>query len=374
MFAQSVVLSEIGRLDTGNSTLTNKIVKEMICLIHRLLAFPTFLVLCCFVATSSEAQNLKALIVDGQNNHGSWPKTTVMMKDILEQTGLFTVDVKRTAFTWQGPHSDASNGEESLESLIPNYPIKGVGPTQMVDEPQPDPNFKPDFSRYDVIICNFGWTAAPWPEETQRALEEYMRNGGGLVIVHAANNSWGDWEEYNKMIAIGGWGDRTEKNGPFLYYDDKGELIRDESPGNAGSHGLGQEFVITIRDPSHPITKGLPKQWLHGKDELYDRLRGPAENVTVLATAYSDPEKNAPPWNDDSGTGHHEPMLLTIEYGKGRIFHTTLGHTDYSMESVGFIVTLQRGTEWAATGKVKQAIPKDFPTAEKSSHRPWTKK
>jgi HEAT repeat protein len=99
---------------------------------------------------------------------------------------------------------------------------------------------------------------------------------------------------------------------------------------------------------------------MHAKDELYSQLRGPAENLTVLATAYDDPAQK--------GTGEHEPILFTISYGKGRVFHTVLGHVGRSggplpaMECVGFITTFQRGAEWAATGKVTQEIPQDFPT------------
>jgi type 1 glutamine amidotransferase len=84
--------------------------------------------------------------------------------------------------------------------------------------------------------------------------------------------------------------------------------------------------------------------------------------MQVLATAYAAPDKN--------GSGRHEPMMMTIEYGKGRVFHTPMGHADYSMECVGFIVTLQRGTEWAATGKVSQSeIPSDFPTPQQARQR-----
>ena len=103
---------------------------------------------------------------------------------------------------------------------------------------------------------------------------------------------------------------------------------------------------------------------MHTKDELYQELRGPAKNMTVLATAFADKEGNAAPWAPEQvGSGRHEPALMTIDYGKGRVFHTILGHTDYSMECVGFITTLQRGAEWAATGNVTQAVPDDFPSS-----------
>ena len=108
--------------------------------------------------------------------------------------------------------------------------------------------------------------------------------------------------------------------------------------------------------------KGLPLEWLHQKDELYDRLRGPAENVTVLATAFSSKETK--------GSGRNEPVLMTLQYGKGKIFHTTLGHANYSQKCIGFITTLQRGAEWVATGKVTQKIPDNFPTKSQGSARP----
>jgi len=101
---------------------------------------------------------------------------------------------------------------------------------------------------------------------------------------------------------------------------------------------------------------------MHAKDELYIKLRGPAKNMAVLATAYADPAKK--------GTGEHEPILFTVCYGKGRVFHTVLGHGPEQLRCVGFIVTFLRGTEWAATGRVTQMeVPADFPTADKVSLR-----
>lgn len=336
------------------------------------------LMLTCQKSSQEDKENrtMKALIIDGQNNHGIWPKTTAMMKDYLEKTGLFKVDVARTAFTWQGPHNDndIGFGEPQRLRLLEDFPLEGGKKTTMVEDPIPDPGFNPDFSQYDVVISNFGWRAADWPDNTRAALEMYVSGGGGLVIIHAASNSFGEWTEYNRMCGLGGWGDRNEKNGPYVYYDNNDVLVRDTTVGEAGSHGKQYEFLITVRDTLHPITQGMPASWLHAQDELYDRLRGPAENMNVLATAYSDEEKNDSPFSDFRGTNRHEPMVVTVYYGNGRVFHTPLGHTDYSMECVGFIVLLQRGAEWAATGKVSQtALPGDFPTKEKVSQRKWEK-
>lgn len=342
-------------------------------------SFPVLLLSVFLLASQSPPENLqnpkgrlKALIIDGQSNHGIWPKTTAMMKDYLEQTGLFTVDVERTAMAWVGPHNDADPtlGKEKRLQLLDQYPA-GKKKVTSVEKPVTDPDFKPDFSKYDVVISNFGWQAAPWPKETQTSFEKYIKGGGGFVLIHAADNSFGDWIEFNKIIGMGAWGDRNEKDGPYVYYNDAGQLVRDTTKGTAGSHGKQYEFIITTRDQSHPVTKGMPTRWLHAQDELYDRLRGPAENMKVLATAYSDEEKNASPFSPLRGTARHEPMMLTVNYGKGRIFQTPLGHSDYSMECTGFIITLQRAAEWAATGKVTVKIPTDFPTADKLSQRKW---
>ena len=288
----------------------------------------------------SHADKIKVLIVDGQNNHGDWPKNTALMKQDLEDSGRFTVDVQRTKYTWNG------------DKHLPKYAL--TDKEYEHGKAKTDPDFNPNFFAYDVVLSNFGFGAAPWPELTQAAFAKYVADGGGFVVVHAADNSFGDWQEYNEMIGIGGWGGRKKSSGPYVYWKE-GAIVRDdETPGGAGSHGAQHEFSVVIRDANHPVTQGMPREWLHAKDELYDSLRGPAVNMRVLATAYSSKSKR------------HEPMIMTIDYGEGRVFHTPMGHADYSMRCVGYITTLLRGTEWAATGEVTIPIPDNFPSREKS--------
>ncbi|MEM6771132.1 MAG: ThuA domain-containing protein [Bacteroidota bacterium] len=303
--------------------------------------------------TPTHAQ-IRVLIVDGQNNHAVWPKSTVMMKQYLEETGLFEVDVARTAFTWK-----AGKEKAYLEMV-------DAGPS--TDKPQPtaDPKFRPKFRKYDVVISNFGWKAASWPEKTQKRFEKFVAKGGGFVSVHAADNSFPNWPAYNEMIGLGGWGGRNETSGPYVYYTNEGELVRDDRPGGAGSHGTRHEFPITVRVQDHPITQGMPAVWMTTADECYAKLRGPAERMTVLATGKDQSEK-AP-------TDRHEPVLMVVEYGKGRVFHTTLGHDARSFEGVGFIYSFLRGVEWAATGTVTQPLPENFPTAEQATRRAFTVK
>ena len=276
------------------------------------------------VAAAVAAPPYKALIVDGQNGH-DWKGTTPVLKKLLEDTGLFTVDV--------------------ATSLPKGGDMSG---------------FKPNFAPYNVVVSNY--QGDPWSAETQKALVDHVQNGGGLVIYHFACAAFPKWKEYNEMMGLGGWGGRTEKAGPYVRWVD-GKIVRQQIPGRTGSHGPMQPFQIVIREPNHPITQGLPEKFMQVPDELYGWLRGPAKDLTVLATAFA-------PGGKLGGADEHEPILFTIGYGKGRVFQNALGHTAKELRSVAFIVTFLRGVEWAASGKVTQKVPDDFPTANKASVRP----
>lgn len=277
-----------------------------------------FVLLCVTAFTASADEKIKVLIIDGQNNH-NWQQTTPILKKILESTDRFTVDVAT---------SPPRGKKEEMDK------------------------FHPELTKYQVVVSNYN--GEPWGKALNDEFESLLKEGKiAFVVVHAANNAFGGWKQYNQMIGMG-W--RGKTGGDRLYLDDNGKEVRVASgEGDGSGHRYVGPFTITIRDSEHPITKGMPKEWLHVRDELYDNMRGPIENVTVLATAFS------------KGTKAHEPMIWTVSYGKGRVFHTPMGHDANAMRCWGFAGTLTRGTEWAATGKVTIPLPKEFPTAEKAS-------
>ena len=254
---------------------------------------------------------IPVMILDGESGgtYHDWARITPVLKSMLDQTTRFAV----TVVTAPPPGGDFST-------------------------------FRPDFSHYRAVVLNYDAPDDRWSAALKASFEAYVSGGGGVVAVHAASNAFPGWVAYNQMLGVGGWRGRTEKAGPRWYFRD-GALVSDSSPGNAGSHGKRIPFLVTVREPEHPIVKGMTATWMHGADELYAHLRGPGTNMTVLATAYSDPA--------NAGSGHDEPQLMVLSFGKGRIFHTTWGHDVAALASPDFGFTFQRGVEWVATGRVR---------------------
>ncbi len=184
---------------------------------------------------------------------------------------------------------------------------------------------------FDVFFVDYNsafTSKKRWGEEAEKHLLEAVREGKGLVLLHSANNSFPGWDAWAELAGL---------------------VWRNKS-----GHGRFHSFDLTWEQPEHPILKGMPRMYKH-PDELYHRLVNPrGVSFQVLAKALSS--------RASGGTGKREPMVLVHEFGKGRVFHTTLGHVwPGSLKSRASIqdpllrLLLARGTEWAATGEVTLA-------------------
>jgi len=257
------------------------------------------------------------------SNH-DWQQTTRIVRRILDDAGRFDVTVSTSPPTKEADGWDA---------------------------------WRPRFANFDVVVqnCNSLGRRPTWPREVEVDLEQYVGNGGGLYILHSANNAFAHWEEYNRMIGLG-W--RGKNGGWALVVDNAGNVTRIPPGESRGTyHGPRADTVIHVLG-SHAIHQGYPRRWKTPLLEVYKYARGPVENLTVLSYAYDpDTEKN---W----------PIEWVVKYGKGSVYNSTFGHVwagdknPVSTRCVGFQTTLIRALQWLATGTAIWPVPESFPTED----------
>ncbi|MFO0907974.1 MAG: ThuA domain-containing protein [Isosphaeraceae bacterium] len=166
---------------------------------------------------------------------------------------------------------------------------------------------------YQVIVLNFNRNNR-WKPEREANFLKFVRDGGGLVVYHASDNAFNGWEEYDRLVG-GTW---RSKGTAF--------------PERGTFHPPYGPFDVTIVDPKHPITAGLGTSF-SARDEMYSNLKL-QDNIHVLAQGQLQ--------------GKPQPLLFVLNYGKGRVFQTALGHDVEAMKNPKFKDTLIRGTRWAA--------------------------
>ena len=312
-----------------------------------LVIWSSFLATTCFGSQSGDSvaadTRLKALIVTGQSRHG-WRDSSRDFETMLQKSGRF-------------------------ETHISHSPESGASPEEWQ-------SWRPVFSDYDVVVLEY--SGDEWPERLRATLKSFIHDGGGMFLSHSVVGAFDEWPEYEEMIGIGwnGAGDGAR----IIYDEELGKFLRLPNYHGAGAgHGKQHVFAVSTRSSEHPIMKDLPSVWMQAPDELYHGMRGPANNLMILATAYSD----ASLW----GSANHEPVVWTVNYGQGRVVVTVLGHRmsdDFrydpdrheldhgangakAVHSVGFQTLVVRGSEWAASGEVTTRVPKNFPTSESES-------
>jgi len=246
--------------------------------------------------TLSAAGPVRVLILSGQNNH-KWQETTPALQGALESDGRFKVTVCETP--WMLTPAQL----EKVDVIVSNWnaftnPAKGVAPK-----------------------------VAEWSEASRSAYIEFVRKGGGHVVVHAGSASFPDWEDYQE-ICLATW-----KLG-------------------ATGHDAKHEFEVRIEEPSHPITAGL--SGFKTLDELWIAPKV-TPGAKVLVSSFSEKGR--------LGTDTWEPSVLVGEFGKGRCFTILLGHAagkdGQFMSNPQFIELFRRGVEWAAIGTVSRNASPD---------------
>jgi type 1 glutamine amidotransferase len=228
---------------------------------------------------------INLLLLSGKNNH-EWQKTTPKLQGIYTRSQVFSVTISERPDTLS---------EQSLKS-------------------------------FQLIVSN--WNAFPeksrqWSSETEKAIINFVKNGGGFVFVHSATATHYDWPEFQNM-AGGTWGDSTK-------------------------HGKILPFNVEIYKVDHPVTSGLAN--FQTTDELWVDMRING-NPTILVDAFAPVSNN--------GSGDMEPVVLSQQIGHGRSFFLVLGHDEEAMQNKGFQTLLLRGSEWAAKGIVTQKIPDEL--------------
>lgn len=245
---------------------------------------------------AADPDKIQTLIITGRHVH-FWPDTTPVLRKVLEDTGKFEV---RVTEEFRGA---TARTLEEYDLLVVNYYDRG--------------------SRENLR----------WGDETEKAFEDFVKNGKGVVMYHLALGAFYHWDEFEKMSG-GNWRD------------------------GRGHHSAQHDFDVDLIDRNHPITRGLKTPLPMADDELYANLIfQPEGSYHVLATAWDDHSL----YGDNvrqpiPGPGIEQPILWTVDYGAGRVFVTTLGHDEVDVAHPTFVTTFTRGAEWAATGDVTLPI------------------
>ena len=240
-------------------------------------------------ATTSEAAKrgelVPVLVVSGANNHW-WQWTGPSLAEMLTESGYFAVTVTTD------PARDLADAQ--------------------------------GLAAYKAVVLDYN--GPRWGEAAERNFLRAVRGGLGVSVIHAANNAFEGWTEYEELVALC-WRKGT-------------------------GHGAFHAFDVEIGDRQHPITRNL-RPLLGHPDELYHNLAHMhGTDFRILASAVSSKESG--------GTGRREPMVVVKEFGQGRVFHTPLGHvwpgaaaTQASHRDPALRELIVRGTQWAATGRVR---------------------
>ncbi len=178
-----------------------------------------------------------------------------------------------------------------------------------------------NLKRYDALVFSNTNNEAFDTDAQRRALESYVRNGGGFVGIHSASGSERDWPWFSKLLG-----------------------------GNFERHAPLQDFTVEVVDRTHPSTAFLPDVWEIEDDECYYLKEINPRIRTLLAAdlaTVADEEKEQFP---GALFGDRFPLAWRQEFDGGRQWYTALGHRPEHYEDPVFMRHILGGIQWAAGG------------------------
>ncbi|MDP8244552.1 MAG: ThuA domain-containing protein [Candidatus Hinthialibacter antarcticus] len=150
----------------------------------------------------------------------------------------------------------------------------------------------------------------PTSEAGRQALIEWVAAGGALVGTHTASDTFHGWKPYLEMIG-----------GQFM------------------THGKQQDGVLTVK--KHPITSHLPEKWkLFEEWYCYKNLQEDFTPIMLLDGSQMDED-----YYKEAGLYPHG---WVEDFGKGRVFHSALGHRQDVWENPDFQKMIIKAIKWTA--------------------------
>lgn len=172
-----------------------------------------------------------------------------------------------------------------------------------------------DLEDYASVVLHFKNYDPRVPgREALEKLDRYVKQGGGLVLLHFACGAFEEFKDEFEPLAGRVW-------------------IGQQPPPGRHQHDPRGKFTVNIVEPDHPITRGMND--FETVDELYTCLEGETP-ITPIATAVSKVD------------GKEYPIAFVLSSGKGRVFHCVLGHDVKSLSAPGPAALIRRGTGWTA--------------------------
>jgi type 1 glutamine amidotransferase len=236
------------------------------------------------VAMSLQAAPKKLLVVTTTTGfrHSSIPTLEKILSQLAKDSGEFTVD-----FVRQPPGKPADLKKDDTDEQKTEFAAaskKWNEALKMALEKLSPENLK----NYDGVV--FASTTGDLPIPDKQGFLDWIKAGHAFIGIHAASDTFHGWPGYIDMLG-----------GEFQH------------------HGKQVGVECLNQDPANPATASLPKKWAIQQEEIYQFKNYDPAKVHDLLILDKHPETGAP--------GHYA-VSWCKDYGKGRVFYTSLGHRE----------------------------------------------